>query len=228
MAIQERLLAPSLLTGNDRRTMIAGINKEASPIMSKLSLKRLTIASAAAISFVLSAPAIAETSWDLPPANQPVNQSRRVHLPKPGVYRVGVSAILPLGDSARFVDSAMLFLIVEQNATVAISEKDPNAVSPMGSIMPESGFHEVQAAAINDPNADPCVTVRGVIQRIERTPTRGGYAADRLVPVRSALVEVREEDTLFDDSYGETLTDAQGRYSFSFCDDDCLFASFDR
>jgi TRAP-type transport system periplasmic protein len=34
--------------------------------MSKLSLKRLTIASAAAISFVLSAPAIAETSWDLP------------------------------------------------------------------------------------------------------------------------------------------------------------------
>ncbi|MEZ4709824.1 MAG: VWA domain-containing protein [Caldilineaceae bacterium] len=165
----------------------------------------------------------AETSWDLPPEDVPVEQIRRVHLPGPGVYRAGVSAILPLGDTGRFADSAVLFLIVDEGGNVTISARDPNAVSPMGSIMPESNVSQVQAAAVTAPNGDPCVTVSGVIQRIERTPTQSKYAADRMVPVRSALVEVREEDTLFDDSYGEMLTDDQGRYSFSFCDDDGLF-----
>ena len=165
----------------------------------------------------------AEMSWDLPPQDVPVQQTRRVHLPGPGVYRVGASAILPLGESMRFADSAMLFLTVDQNGAVTLSTKDPNAVNPMGSIMVEAESHEVHAAGVNAPNGDPCFTVHGVFQRIERTPTRNGYLPDRLVPVRSALVEMREEDTLFDDSYGETLTDDQGRYSFSFCDDDGLF-----
>ena len=170
----------------------------------------------------------AETSWDLPTADTPVSQARRVQLPGPGIYKVGVTALLPLGESARFIDSEVLFLIVDARGGVTISAKDPNAVSPMGSIMPEvSGIAptapEVTAAGTRAANGDPCFTVRGVFQRIERTPTRNGYLPDTLVPVRSALVEMREEDTLFDDSYGEALTDAQGRYSFSFCDDDGLF-----
>ncbi len=165
----------------------------------------------------------AATSWDLPVANVPVNQVRRVRLPGAGIYKVGVTALLPLNESARFVDSAVLFLVVDASGNVTISTKDPNAVSPMGSIMLETGAQIAIASEAKAPDADPCFTVRGVIQRTERTPTQSGYAPDTLVPVRSALVEMREEDTLFDDSYGEMLTDAQGRYAFSFCDDDGLF-----
>lgn len=168
-----------------------------------------------------------ESSWDLPPEDQPVSQVRRVRLPGPGVYRAGVSAILPVSESYRFAASDLLFLIVDEGGGVTISEKDPNAVSPMGSIMIEtplvSASQEQVPAEITSPNGDPCFTVRGVFNRIERAPTSTGYAADTPVPVRQALVEMREEDTLFDDSYGEALTDENGRFSFSFCDDDGLF-----
>lgn len=170
----------------------------------------------------------AESRWELPTVDRPVSQSRRVRLPRPGIYKVGVTARLPVGESARFIDSDLLFLMVDAQGGVTLSEKDPNAVSPMGSIMPEAptlapAAPEITAAGTRAANGDPCFTVRGVFQRIERTPTRNGYLPDTLVPVRSALVEMREEDTLFDDSYGEMLTDEQGRYSFSFCDDDGLF-----
>ena len=168
----------------------------------------------------------AETTWPNPPEHETVSQARRVHLPGAGVYRVGVSAILAFDESMRFVDSAILFLIVDARGGVTISERDPNAVNPMGSTMieePAAAAQGVSPAEITSPNGDPCFTVRGVFNRIERTPTSAGYAPDTLVPVRWARVEMREEDLLFDDSYGETTTDDQGRFSFSFCDDDGLF-----
>ena len=168
-----------------------------------------------------------ESAWANLPINTPMTQSRRVRVPGAGVYRVGVSAMLPLSESDRFLDSAMLFMVVDGNGTVTIAKKDPNAVSPMGSVMIDesivSATQEVLPAEITSPNADPCFTVRGVFNRIERTPTQGGYAPNSSVPVRWTRVEMREEDTFFDDSYGEALTDENGRFSFSFCDDDGIF-----
>ncbi|MGB5050687.1 MAG: hypothetical protein WBO46_17205 [Caldilineaceae bacterium] len=76
---------------------------------------------------------------------------------------------------------------------------------------------------------DPCYNVSGTITRVERTPRMvdngagslvGGYAPDVRVPVRFAKIEMREEDPIRDDSYGTKYTDADGKYSFSFCDDD--------
>jgi hypothetical protein len=59
--------------------------------------------------------------------------------------------------------------------------------------------------------------------REEHTPDRNGYRPMVRVPVRNARIEMREEDTLFDDSYGEQLTGSDGSYVFSFCDDDGVF-----
>jgi hypothetical protein len=53
------------------------------------------------------------------------------------------------------------------------------------------------------------------------TPT--GYGPDVIVPVRFAEVEIREEDVLFDDSYATVLTNSEGRYLATFCDDDGPF-----
>ncbi len=96
-------------------------------------------------------------------------------------------------------------------------------VSPMGTEIPTIVGEVIAAdragrAADDD---DPCFDVSGVIGRVERTPTSAGtYLADTLVPVRFALLELREEDPISDDSYGEVYTGADGRYSFHFCDDD--------
>ncbi|MCB0074848.1 MAG: hypothetical protein KDE20_25490, partial [Caldilineaceae bacterium] len=40
------------------------------------------------------------------------------------------------------------------------------------------------------------------------------------VPLHNILVEMREEDLISDDSYGHTVTDANGHFEFHFCDDD--------
>ncbi|RPI23121.1 MAG: hypothetical protein EHM70_22915, partial [Chloroflexota bacterium] len=62
----------------------------------------------------------------------------------------------------------------------------------------------------------------GTVTRIDRPASTSGYLADEIVPVRHAIIEIRESDDIFDDSYGETTTDDDGYYSFSFCDDDGL------
>ncbi len=108
----------------------------------------------------------AESAWANLPVHAPMTQSRRARVPGEGVYRVGVTAILPFDQENRFIDSAVLFMIVDGNGTVEIAKKDPNAVSPMGSIMidetPVLASQEVLPAEITSPNADPCFTVRGV------------------------------------------------------------------
>ncbi len=100
--------------------------------------------------------------------------------------------------------------------------------SPMGSIMPTVVG---QITPTNKKDDYPCFNVSGTITRVERTPRLvdngagsfvGGYAPDVRVPVRFAKIELREEDPVRDDSYGTKNTDGDGKYSFSFCDDDGL------
>lgn len=87
--------------------------------------------------------------------------------------------------------------------------------------------------------ADGCFTVHGVLTRENRMPITavvpepglppgtpplysGNYQNQlgSAVPVHHILVEMREEDTVSDDSYGHTVTDATGNFRFNFCDDD--------
>ncbi len=98
-------------------------------------------------------------------------------------------------------------------------------VSPMGAEIPTI-VGEVIAAdragrAVSD---DPCFDVSGKITRVERTPTSAGpYLADTRVPVRFALLELREEDPIEDDLYASVYTAEDGSYSFDICENDGLF-----
>lgn len=156
-------------------------------------------------------------------AGQTVRSMRQVRFPTEGVFKVAVAAVYQPNPAAQFSAAGVLFFTVRNGAGSTASDRDPNAVSPMRSTMETSVEAQVGAAGVDATTDDPCFDVSGQITRIERTPTQTGYAPDIRVPVRFARVEMREEDILFDDSYDETETDANGNYSFSFCDDDGLF-----
>jgi hypothetical protein len=168
----------------------------------------------------------AETSGAVA-AHATTTQARTVTFPGAGIYPLGVLATYALDEGTRYGASGMVFALVEADGTVRLTDMDPNAVNPMHSIMLSD--EENQGMAASTPDADPnatqdsCVTVRGRVTRIDRMNTRTGRAAPTTVPVRNALIEIRESDTLFDDSYGKKLTNANGEYSFSFCDDDGWF-----
>ncbi len=68
---------------------------------------------------------------------------------------------------------------------------------------------------------DPCFDVSGKVLRIERTPISDGtYTEDEYVPVRFALLELREEDPIEDDLYASAYIAEDGSYSFHICEND--------
>ncbi len=154
-------------------------------------------------------------------SGQTVTLRREVRFPSAGTYKVAVEAAYTWGTSARFAAAGVLFFTVAKGAP-RISEKDPAARSPMRSIMPA---RVTTAPGTSAPRAtnDPCFDVVGRVTRIDKPVTTSGYAANVRVPVQDALIEVREEDDIFDDSYGQQRLASDGSFGFHFCDDDGLF-----
>jgi hypothetical protein len=164
----------------------------------------------------------AEESLGPVAASQTVQLERQVRFPQAGIYSVmALAGYQPAADT-QFSAVGVLFFTVDANGRSLVSDKDPTAVSPHRTLMETQVVHH-ETFGTTSTNGDPCFTINGNVSRIERPPLRNGYGANLTVPVRYAKVEMREEDTLFDDSYGESLTDANGNYSFSFCDDDGIF-----
>lgn len=154
-------------------------------------------------------------------------QTRTVLLPGAGHYRLmAVVTYLPYA-GAQYGAATTLFAIVGAQGIVTLTTRDPDAVSPMHSIMPAEVIELTPQAAIAGVNAtdddDPCFDVVGNISREDRINTQSGQLPPVRVPVRNALVELWEEDLFFDDNYGEMVTDLNGNYGFSFCDDDGIF-----
>ncbi|MEZ4863278.1 MAG: hypothetical protein R3C14_18320 [Caldilineaceae bacterium] len=156
-------------------------------------------------------------------AGQRVQVSRQARFAAPGVYQVAAVVGYQPNAAMHLGAAGVLFFTVDGAGHSTASDQDPNAHSPMGETVPTTVETVAQAAGVTQSNDDPCFTVSGTVRRIERTPNQTGYDADVLVPVKFARIEMREEDIVFDDSYGESKTDANGGYSFSFCDDDGLF-----
>ena len=165
-------------------------------------------------------------------AGSTVQSNRQVRFSGEGVYRVFASATGSPNDSMNVAPLGVLFFIVNA-VTPAVSNRDPNPVDPRAGPMEaeivsaEVGARvvdpaSVDAASISETD-DPCFNVTGKVTRIERRVTSSGVTETSGVAVANAVIEMREEDTLFDDSYGTKLTDAGGNYSFSFCDDDGVF-----
>ncbi len=142
--------------------------------------------------------------------------------PGPGVYPIVVGGRLDSGGQS-WVQSATLYLVAADDGTVTLTRQDPARAHLRGSVMSTSVEPMLSASVAHAPNGDPCFNVSGTVVREEHTPFRSGYQPLVYVPVRSAVLQMREEDTLFDDTYGEVLTGNDGSFAFSFCDDDGLF-----
>ena len=152
----------------------------------------------------------------------PQQETRWMRVPGAGVYQVAVGARIEDGAGGGGIDGAVLF-VVSDGSGIALYTRDPRQAVAQGSLMPMTVESAVTAAAPATPDADPCYSITGRILREEHTPINGGYQPMVRVPVRAALVEIREEDDFFDDSYGTTLTNEQGYYAFIFCADDGIF-----
>ena len=156
------------------------------------------------------------------PAHGSVSSARTVVFGEPGIYPLGVTATYLAGPGTQYGASGRVFARVDAGGTVQFTEQDPTVASPMRSRMATEVIPQANAAG-NAAPADSCVAVSGTVTRLDRMNTQSGRAAATRVPVRNALIELREEDTVFDDSYGTMVTNADGSYSFSACDDDGWF-----
>ena len=152
-------------------------------------------------------------------AGQTVTSKRQVRFDDEGIYKVVGAAVLDYSPDLQYGASGVVFYTVKPFLS-RLSDKDPGDHSPMGTQLPAA----VSSSPTRDtPNAvtdDPCFTVNGTITRTERSPQPGGYVDSTGVPVSNVYVEVREEDLVFDDSYADVLTNADGFFQASFCDDD--------
>ena len=147
--------------------------------------------------------------------------TRKVSFPTSGTYKIAVGAGFSPGPDIRYGAAGVLFFTVAERAA-AVSDLDPAARSPMGTNVAQGcGIRHLRPK--RGRRTDPCFTINGLVQRTERPTNINGYGANTTVPVAFARVEVREEDTLFDDTYDDFTTDAQGRFTSKFCDDDGVF-----
>lgn len=154
-------------------------------------------------------------------AGQTVTSTRRVRFDREGVFKVSGSAMLDYGPDLQFGAAGVVFYTIRPTFST-VSDKDLEARSPMGSKMPtviRRGKQSAVPAAVTD---DPCFNISGTITRIERSPRSTGFV-DSVVPVRGAYVEIRESDSIFDDSIYRLDTDDNGYYEHAFCEGDGLF-----
>ncbi|MCX6046283.1 MAG: hypothetical protein NT075_14320 [Chloroflexi bacterium] len=157
-------------------------------------------------------------------AGQTVQQTRQVQFPQAGIYTVSAKAVYHPDAATSLTAMGILFFTINDGQSTAsdLDPRTPRYTPPtVKPTIDKSG--KAVAAGAASPNAPQgCFNVTGFLTRGERQPTPSGYldVGGSAVPVHNILVEMREEDTISDDSYGHTVTDANGHFEFHFCDDD--------
>lgn len=160
-----------------------------------------------------------------------VEEKQQIRFPAPGIYTVEAVATYHPDSATTYTAVGVLFLTIDA-AGSSVSDIDPR-IEPYQPprtkpTIDKSGM-AVAADAWGTNVPDGCFTVTGQLAREDREPLadppRYRDVMGPAVPVHHVLVEMREEDTISDDSYGHTVTDANGRFSFSFCDDDGVLNS---
>ena len=150
-------------------------------------------------------------------SGQALQFRRQVRWASEGIYLVSADARFTPTQEMPYVNSRTLFFTIKNDGSSSISLTDPTLYNPMRSLM--KGEAQVVDQPIAAGTTDKvCFTFKGTITRQEMTPTTGGYV-NSTVPVRFAHVQVFDEDVIWDDEMGETLTNAQGDYSIDFCEE---------
>ncbi len=163
--------------------------------------------------------------------------TRQVRFDTAGIYSASAKAYYFPNRATSLAALGVLFFDVRPDAPTA-STLDPR--TPV--YTPLASRPTIDKSTLAGPSgraADGCFNVHGILTRENKMPRTtvvsepglppgtpplytGSYQ-DQLgsaVPVHNILVEMREEDTISDDSYGHTVTDANGNFRFNFCDDD--------
>lgn len=158
------------------------------------------------------------------PAKEAITLQRQVRFGAAGIYQVSAVAGYAVGEPLQVSAAGVLVFTVQPGDAAVVTRHDPRIDITKQRIIPTTVTVEDSVRAA-DANGDPCFTINGTVTRLERTPTPGMTPpyTDRRVAVRNVPVDMMEEDTLFDDYYGTRLTDANGNFNFSFCDDDGWF-----
>ncbi len=160
-----------------------------------------------------------------------VKRQRRVRLDEPGTYTIEVAASFRPDEATHLTAVTVLFATLSPDGQLAIVDLDPRL--PLYSPVAQrptvnKADRAVEDAALRTTAAEGCFDVRGTLRREEKLPTaRDGVGSYDLQQggaraVHHTLVELRELDTVSDDSYGHTVTDDLGNFAFHFCDDDGL------
>ncbi len=170
-------------------------------------------------------------------AGESATITRQARFDAAGVHQVSAKAFYFPHRATSLAAVGVLFFDV-RDGNPFVSDLDPR----MPVYKPPSARRTVDKshlAATSGRAADGCFNVHGILTRENRMPYTevvpepglppgvpplytGKYQNQlgSAVPVHHILVEIREEDTVSDDSYGHTVTDANGKFTFNFCDDD--------
>jgi hypothetical protein len=169
-------------------------------------------------------------------AGEVVTTTRHIRFDGTGTYQVSAKAYYFPNDATSLAAVGVLFFTTGPGAPVA-SDFDPRTpiYTPPAAKRTIDKSHLARATGRA---ADGCFSVSGLLSRENKMPFAevvdegtpapavpryvGKYQDQKgsAVPIHHILVEMREEDTISDDSYGHTLTDANGKFTFNFCDDD--------
>ena len=99
-------------------------------------------------------------------AQQTVASQRQVRFPSEGVFKVAVWAGFSPAESVQLGASGVLFFTIAVHGS-EVSDMDPQAKSPMGSLIPSSITVEpVQTLAPASIDGDPCFAVNGTVTRL--------------------------------------------------------------
>ncbi|HRQ13209.1 MAG TPA: hypothetical protein PK205_07880 [Promineifilum sp.] len=167
-----------------------------------------------------------------------VTLTRQARFPA-GVHQVSAKAFYFPNRATSLAALGVLFFDVRPDSPTAATLDPRTPVYSPPTARPTIDKSGLATSGPIDRAADGCFNVHGILTRENRMPITSvvsepglppgtpplyaGSYQDQLgsaVPVHHILVEMREEDTISDDSYGHTVTDANGKFTFNFCDDD--------
>ena len=170
-------------------------------------------------------------------AGQSVTITRQARFADNAIYQISAKAYYFPNRATSLAALGVLFFNVREDnpAVTTLDPRTPVYTPPSA----KRTIDKSHLAGTGERAANGCFNVHGILTRENRLPTtsivpepglppgtpplyNGGYQNQlgSAVPVHHILVEMREEDNVSDDSYGHTVTDANGNFKFNFCDDD--------